>query len=233
MDPRFLVGAGLALSLGVSLAGACHGGVRTSNSDAGSSSSASSSSASGATGSAGSGGAGGSGGGVCCPPLDAGACPGHAYYAGKLDGAGSVWSELPQAMNAVGLEAGDNACKSLAVGADHVCDYEEVLLAEAQGELASIPAGTTAWVQRTTTAIVNGAPSEPGRGGNCNNWTFGGNHLADGEYATFDTTGVPTFHLDDDTIFDPNAPLGEHIIAADLQCGSTVRSILCCYPLCP
>lgn len=176
---------------------------------------------------------GGSGGGTTTTTTETGsggACAGHVYYAGKFDGASSVWGGLTQAMGATGLDAGNNVCKSLNVGADHVCDYEEVLLAQAQGELANVPAGTTAWVQRTTVAMVNGNPSQPGPGGRCNGWTYLTNHISDGEYATFDTVGNPTFHLDNDTTFDPAQP-GMYTLA-DLQCGGVTRSILCCYQAC-
>lgn len=157
-------------------------------------------------------------------------CAGHVFYAGKFDGAGPVWGGLTQAMGATGLDAGNNVCKSLNIGADHVCDYEEVLLAQAQGELAAIPAGTTAWIQRTTNAMVGGVTSAPGPGGRCNNWTYNTNHISDGEYATFDTVGNPTYHLDGDTIFDPNQA-GVHTVG-DLPCGGATRSILCCYQAC-
>jgi hypothetical protein len=160
-------------------------------------------------------------------------CAGHVYYAGKYDPTtpeNSVWASLPGAGGVKGLDAGNNQCKALNIGADHVCDYEEVLKAYAQGELASIPKGTTAWVQRTTVAMVDGQPSQPGPGGRCNNWDYATNHISDGEYMTFDQQGVPTFHLDNDTVFDDKAP-GVHT-QMGLPCGGTARSILCCYTAC-
>ncbi len=163
------------------------------------------------------------------PGVDAGPCATHVYYAGKIDGATSAWHDLAAAGGQVGLAGGNAACVS--AGADHVCDYEEVLKAQAHGELATIVAGTTAWVQRTTTALVNGVPSAPGSGGNCVNWTALTNNNEEGEYATFDTTGVPTFHLDDDTVFDPSVQ--GHVNVHNLPCGGVTRSILCCKPVCP
>jgi hypothetical protein len=160
-----------------------------------------------------------------------GGCVGHVYYAGKVDNAPSVWANLPGSVGMTSLAAGNAACVGLEIGAEHVCDYEEVLQAVAHGELSFIPQGTTAWVQRTTTALVNGMPSAPGSGGRCHDWTYAGNNQADGEYATFDQPGLPTFHLDGDTIFDPSMP-GVHQIPGDLQCGGTMRSILCCYQVC-
>lgn len=155
-------------------------------------------------------------------------CLGHLTYAGRVDNAGPTWGALPQAAGYSGLDAGNAACETL--GADHVCDYAEVLAAEAAGELAAVPAGTTAWVHRTTTALVGGVDSAPGPGGRCNDWTYSTNHIADGEYITFDTAGVPTYHLDNDTIFDAVNP-GVHTVA-DLPCGGASRAILCCYAAC-
>lgn len=159
-----------------------------------------------------------------------GSCAGHVYYAGKFDGAGPVWSNLPGAGGLTKLDAGNAQCKALNIGADHVCDYEEVLKAQAQGELAAIPAGTTAWIQRTTTAMVKGSPSPAGPGGRCNDWAYATNHISDGEYVSFETAGTPNYHLDGDTVFDAANP-GVHT-DPDMQCGGTTRSILCCYQAC-
>lgn len=159
-----------------------------------------------------------------------GACAGHVYYAGKYDGAPSVWANLPAAGGMTGLDAGNAQCKALNIGADHVCDYEEVLKAQTQGELSGIAAGSTAWIQRTTVAQVNGVDSQPGPGGRCNNWTYATNHISDGEYIDFATAGTPTYYLDNDTVFDAANP-GLHTLPT-LQCGGVMRSILCCYQAC-
>lgn len=156
-------------------------------------------------------------------------CAGHVTYAGAIANAGPAWGALPSAAGLTGYEAGVAACA--AIGADHPCDYEEVVTAAAAGELSAIPAGTTAWLHRTTTVSVGGADSLPGPGARCNDWTFTGNHIADGEYVTFETMGVATYHFDPDPVFDPAAP-GEHVVAGDLDCGGVVRSIFCCYPAC-
>jgi hypothetical protein len=76
------------------------------------------------------------------------------------------------------------------------------------------------------------ALSPPGPGGNCNNWTYATHHIGDGEYYTFDQQGVPTYHLDNDTIFDPNEPYVHTHHGADFGCGAFYRAILCCYPAC-
>jgi hypothetical protein len=172
----------------------------------------------------------GSGGSQTTATGTGGACAGHVYYAGKFDGADPVWADLPAAKGLTGLDAGNAQCVALDIGADHVCDYEEVLLAEAHGELSLIPQGTTAWVQRTTVALVNGQPSEPGLGGTCLGWTYPGDHIAGGEFLTFDQTGVPAFHLDPDATIDFNAP---HPFPPELMCHGALRSILCCHPACP
>jgi len=148
-------------------------------------------------------------------------------YAGLVPNAQSAWQSLPGAEGQVGLEAGHRACQ--AIGGDHACDYEEVVLAEGYGQLAAIPAGTTAWLQRTTPVEVGGTTSAPGQGGNCVDWTFVGNHLADGEYITFDAVGVPTYHFDNDTFFDGVAT--EHVTPGTLDCGGQMRAILCCNAL--
>jgi hypothetical protein len=156
-------------------------------------------------------------------------CAGHVFYAGSVASAGPVWATLPSSAGMTGLEAGAAACAAAAPGSDHACDYEEVVLAAANGELAAIPAGTTAWLQRTTTVDVAGSPSPPGPGGNCNDWTYATNHIGDGEYITFDVAGVPTYHFDNDTTYDPAFP---RVIPGDLDCGGVTRSILCCYTVC-
>lgn len=155
-------------------------------------------------------------------------CEGHITYAGVVAGAISAWGAHQQAGGATGYEAGINICAT--IGADHPCDYEEVLDAEAAGELANIPQGTTAWIHRTTVAMVDGNPSDPGPGGRCNDWTYTTNHISDGEFVSFDQTGVPTYHLDNDTEFDGVSTA--HAQAGVLQCNGETRAILCCFPAC-
>jgi hypothetical protein len=156
-----------------------------------------------------------------------GSCAGQLTYAGPVDSVTSVWVSGGLS----GLKAGDDMCQNANLGADHVCDYEEVLKAQKAGELANVKMGTTAWVQRTTPALVNGVMSAPGPGGRCNDWKYNTNHISDGEYVTFDMVGQPTFHLDNDTIFDGMNP-GVHTIPGDLECNGATRSILCCYTIC-
>jgi hypothetical protein len=139
----------------------------------------------------------------------------------------SFWTD---AMNGsvTGLAAGTSLCHNS--GWDHYCDYTELLGAQAQAEFATVLDSTTGWVNRTTTAQVNGQPSAPGLGGNGNNCTYVGNILANGEYVTF-ASGVPTYHLDNDTIYDPANP-GAYVDPTDLHCLGVARSILCCAATC-
>lgn len=157
-----------------------------------------------------------------------GSCAGHQYFGGAVDKVTSVWVSGGQ----TSLAAGDDMCQKLGVmGVDHVCDYEEMKTAEKDGEFATIAAGMTYWVQRTTPALVNGVMSAPGPGGRCNDWKYNTNHISDGEYLTFMTLGQPTYKLDNDTIFDGANP-GVHTIPGDLDCNGVVRSVMCCYTKC-
>jgi hypothetical protein len=144
-------------------------------------------------------------------------------YAGLVPNMPSTWEYFGMP----GLAGGRLSCMNNVAGSDHPCDYEEVVSAAERGELAAIPMGTTAWLQRTTPVTVDGMEYAPGQGGNCVDWTFNGNHLADGEYITFDAAGVPTYHFDSDTFFD-----GVDTTRAQpglLQCGFEMRAILCCH----
>jgi hypothetical protein len=155
-------------------------------------------------------------------------CEGHVTFAGLVADVGSAWGDHPGSNGKTGYEAGVEICKT--IGADHPCDYEEVLDAEAAGELAAIPQGTTAWIHRTTDAMVGGVASPAGAGGRCNNWVYKTNHISDGEYATFNMVGIPTYVLDNDTFYDGVDTT--HTITGDLQCGGVNRSLFCCFPLC-
>ena len=166
-----------------------------------------------------------------------GSCAGHAYFAGMIQNVPSVWGATTDGVgnNKAGgmtsLAAGDFMCSSASLGADHVCDYEEILKADAAGELKNVPAQTTVWVQRTTPAMVGGVMSAPGPGGRCNDWKYNTNHISDGEYAMFEAVGQIKYHLDNDTKFDSAHP-GMYTIPGDLDCGGVTRSIMCCYTTC-
>jgi len=149
--------------------------------------------------------------------------PTFATLAGTVSGR---FATHPSAMGALGLQAGHNACTYELGGPAHVCDYEELVVALERGELSDIPAGTTAWVQRTTVVTLDDITYPPGPGGRCNDWNLDSDHLADGEYASFDTQGVPTWHLDTETQYDGIST--EWAQPGMLSCGSP-RSLLCCH----
>lgn len=105
-----------------------------------------------------------------------------------------------------GLEAGQAMCQ--AVNADHVCTYDEVVKAEAAGELANIPTNLSYWLHRTSSVVnpvlnkacVNDSECadtqtlaycdpvlkmcayKAGAGARCNDWTYPTGHISDGEY---------------------------------------------------
>jgi hypothetical protein len=184
-----------------------------------------------------------------------GACAGHINYAGMYPMAPSIWANLPNAGGLTSLDAGNAQCKSLGIGADHVCTLTEIQAAAAANEaiFATIPAGTTAWMERTTPVYVEGLSgtpctaamagqtdangdvcvmSGPGAGGRCNDWQYGTHHIGDGEYYTFASAGVPTYHYDNDTVFNPNMAGADNHHTADFGCGADMRAILCCYESC-
>lgn len=151
-------------------------------------------------------------------------CADAPTFFGVIAGIGSRWEHA----GFIGFAAGDAMCVDL--GADHACDYEEVQMADAKGELDMVPVGTTAWIHRTVDAnLPGGGVSSPGLGGRCVDWTYTTNHLSDGEYIEFTVVG-PEYHLDDDTFYDGVS--NEHAQTDLLQCGGMVRSVMCCHAAC-
>ncbi len=133
----------------------------------------------------------------------------------------SIWSFDGK----LGTEAGDAMCKF--IGADHFCDYAEVKAAEAKGELATVP-NMTAWIHRTTPALVGAEVNSGGSGARCNDWRYGTNHLANGEFATF-SGGAVSYDLApaDKLSFGTASSSGSGRL-----CGTVNRAILCCHPKC-
>jgi hypothetical protein len=136
----------------------------------------------------------------------------------------------------IGFAAGQDLCRQAATAAGvpmpmevTVCDYEQVLLAEAAGELAGL-SGTNAWIHRTTVATVMAVNSAPGTGGRCVDWTYQTNHISDGEYVDIGAGGVGTYFLDNDTFYDGVDTT--HTQPGMLECGTQMRAILCCNPPC-
>ncbi len=141
----------------------------------------------------------------------------------------------------IGVAAGNAQCQSL--GADHVCTYEELLTAQARGQLDGIPSDTDIWLHRVNlTVMMDGGTitSPPGAGGRCNDWTYPTGHIADGEYARLnfvDATGVGevmgphSYYFDQDTAYTGD-PADGHAGGGDNDggpCGGAVRAIACCY----
>ena len=155
-------------------------------------------------------------------------CEDAPIYATMIPNVPSVW----EFGGIEGFGAGNMMCAN-AMADTHVCDYEEVLLADAAGEFAAMAAGTTAWIHRTTPAMVDAVMSPPGVGGRCVDWTYPTNHISDGEFVTFGAGGATTYSLDNDTMFDEDAPApNPHVQMGLLECGGQMRAILCCFPEC-
>lgn len=174
---------------------------------------------------------------------DAGKCATQVTFAGKAGMQfGSTWSYG----SAMGLAAGDAACQD--VGADHVCDYDDIVLAASKGELSSLATTDTAWLQRTHAVTITatspdivvlggammGATYDVNSGSRCNNWFYSTDHVNDGEFVEFKNGGnKPTFHLDDKTGDGTAANANIQPTPKDIPCGhATPRSVLCCYPKC-
>lgn len=179
-------------------------------------------------------GSGGAGGGTSSSSSGSGgACNGHVYYAGKVDAVSSVWASghgagqkvLPPG-GKVGVEAGNAMCNEMAAGS-HACEYSELLMAKDENIFKQIPAGTKAWVHRTSAVMLGGQNYPEGKGARCDDWVYATDHLNDGEWADFQAQGVPTYHLDSNPAAIQAAP-------KEAPCGANNldRDLLCCYP-CP
>jgi cysteine-rich repeat protein len=165
-------------------------------------------------------------------------CAGQAIYAGMVTnstspavpgpGISSVWSYA----GALGISAGNDMCA--AIGADHVCTFEEVLQADAANEadfVADLSGGQEFWVHRVSMAVPRlseGTMSPPGPGGRCNDWTYPTNHISDGESAKYDPVSTPGANaarfgnllmaVDDDTAYDPNAMEADVVVGGNHAC---------------
>jgi hypothetical protein len=177
-------------------------------------------------------------------PIDAGVCVGHITFAGKAPTQlTSIWKYTPTGTTVAvtGTPGGDAMCKDM--GADHVCDYDDLVDAAAAGELSALAATDNAWLLRyhnitvaagaTNLESLGAAPAagtviKVGAGSRCADWTYGTDHLNDGEFVTFEKGGnSPTFHLDDN-------PCAIQTVPKDIPCGhnGTPHTILCCFPKC-
>lgn len=139
-------------------------------------------------------------------------------YAGKVDGIGVPWVYQGQ----MGLAGGNAACAS--IGADHVCEYAEVRMAEDAGELDGL-INTSAWIHRETIESIDGVPSAPGPGGRCVDWSDGTGMFADGEWVDFGVADI-VYHLDPDTFYDGLD--SSHTDPVERPCAMVLRAVLCC-----
>lgn len=141
----------------------------------------------------------------------------------------------------VGLAAGDARCQAL--GADHVCSYRELLLADARGRLESVPPDTEIYLRRVEETVTTrtGGTSAPGAGGRCVDWLYRTGHAADGEYARLNfrdpsgnavVVGNHSFYFDQDATFSGDPADGHAGSGVDDggACGGTDRAVACCYP---
>jgi len=134
------------------------------------------------------------------------------------DGLTGSWSFS----GSLGIAAGDEMC--VMIGADHVCRYHEILLAQSKDEFggSSPIADGTYWANRVTQSVdVDGTPSPPGPGARCGDWLAGG-ATVEGEWFEASNTAL-TFHFDPDTAIGSIQGIG--------GCGEQ-RGIVCCFPEC-
>ncbi len=125
----------------------------------------------------------------------------------------------------IGVAAGNGMCA--AIGAARVCSLGDLAAAEELGELGSLAAGTY-WVHRVRHHVrVNDAPSAPGPGGRCNDWTTNTNHITNGEFLELGAGGL-TWHFDPDTVYDGTPAHVQPVIDCD-----DYRAVPCCLATCP
>jgi hypothetical protein len=169
--------------------------------------------------------------------VDAGCTSQPTFASVGMTQMGSNWAYKAN----VGLAAGNEMCQDQ--GADHVCDYDDLVLAASKGELSGLSTTDTAWLIRTHPVTVSatspaisvlgqpatvGATYLIGKGSNCADFNYSTDHLNDGEYVNFSTGGnTPTFHFDDN-------PCVIQTLPKDIPCGHNTmpRDLLCCFAKC-
>ncbi len=144
-------------------------------------------------------------------------CAGVPIYVGNVPASPSVWT-FPGFGD--GFTSGTQAC--INIGAEGVCTYTQLVEAEAQGDFAAVPAGTTFWVHRIVATLFNGVMIQPDTRARCDDWRYPTNDVNDGEYLTIGAGGVGTFTLDADP--NPNGSMDPN----GLDCGGQMRAIPCC-----
>jgi hypothetical protein len=163
---------------------------------------------------------------------DGGNCNGQVTFAGKAKppnntvGNTSSNSHWVYNNNLSGVAAGDAMCQ--AIGADHACDYDDIVLAASKSEITGLATTDTAWLHRTHDVTVNGTTFGVSKASRCDDWNYETDHVNDGEFVSFENgLNTPTYHLDDD----PNATQAS---PKAIPCGNAAgtRYVLCCYPKC-
>lgn len=154
-----------------------------------------------------------------------GGCENQQVYAGIVTNnvnplmAGSGISSQWSYSGMEGIQAGQDMCA--AIGGDKICSYQQVLDAEAAGELSGLAEGQEFWIHRVATTVncldatcnMSSGVSVPGPGGRCNDWTYSTNHISDGEFAVVDSVnaapanatkiGNVIYYMDDNTFYNP------------------------------
>lgn len=128
----------------------------------------------------------------------------------------------------LGIEGGNQMCQ--AIGADHVCSYQELVDADAAGEFSGLPNMISTspeeeygpgfiselilggmYVNRLTEVTFTDLndpnqliTSSPGTGGRCSDWTLPSPHIGDGEFAEL-IDGSLKFYFDEHTAYTGNS----------------------------
>ncbi len=177
---------------------------------------------------------------------DAGSCVGVVTFAGKLGadptmGNAFTFTSDWTYKSMSGIAAGNQACQDQ--GADHVCDYDNLVLAASKGEIAGLATTDTAWLQRTHSVTIsaasppilvlgeapaNGTTLQVTKGARGADWTYQTDHLNDCEFVSFEKgLNSPTYNFDDN-------PCAIQATPKAIPCGHNMvtRDVLCCFPKC-
>jgi hypothetical protein len=119
----------------------------------------------------------------------------------------------------VGIAAGNEMC--FAIGADHVCTYEDLVAASAAGELTIVDEAITFWLWRTTDVVVNNVLVPASGDARCAEFTSTSPSY-EGEYAHVSNNQIQF-------VFDEDGPVAN----GSPPCAGAARAIPCCFPACP
>jgi hypothetical protein len=177
---------------------------------------------------------------------DGGSCVGVVTFAGKVGADPTMGNPFNFSsdwtyMLLSGIAAGNQACQDQ--GADHVCDYDDLVLAASKGEIAGLATTDTAWLERTHSVTItaasppilvlgqppaNGTTLQVTKGSRGADWTYQTDHLNDCEFVSFENgLNAPTYNLDDN-------PCAIQAVPKHIPCGinKIPRDVLCCFPKC-